>query len=151
MPLTGTYEPSTNAWAREQAETYQATDGREANTLQGRPIIVLTSVGAKSGNLRINPLMRIEHGGSYAILASNGGSLKNPTWYNNVVKHPHVELQDGADKSDFYAHLAEGEERAQWWKQAVKTWPDFDKYVIGLEREIPVFVLTPLPANDERR
>jgi deazaflavin-dependent oxidoreductase (nitroreductase family) len=146
MPLTGTYAPSKDLWAREQAETYERTDGREANELKGRPIIVLTSVGASSGNLRKNALMRIEHEGSYAVIASKGGAPSHPAWYNNLVANPHVELQDGAARGDYLAHESVGEEREEWWKRAVATWPDFDRYTIGLERTIPVFVLVPIPA-----
>jgi deazaflavin-dependent oxidoreductase (nitroreductase family) len=148
MPLTGTYEPSMSEWARTQAETYRDSGGREANNLRGHPIIVITSIGAKSGNLRLNPLMRVEHNGSYAVIASKGGAEQNPSWYNNIVKNPHLELQDGAVTRDYWAHLAEGEERAAWWAHAVKAWPDYAKYQEGTEREIPVFVLTPLPLAD---
>jgi len=148
MPLTGTYVPGGPDWARDQAETYEATNGREAGFLEGRPIIVLTYLGAKSGNLRKVPLMRVEHLGSYAILASNAGKPKHPTWYSSVVKNPHVELQDGGARGDFFAHEAEGEEREHWWKQAVEAWPDYEKYIIGLERRIPMFVLSPLPIKE---
>src|SRR5699024_6077130 len=100
MPLTGEYEPSTSDWAREQAETYEASGGTEANTLRGMPIILLTTVGAKSGKLRKTPLMRVEHDGEYAIVASRGGAPSHPVWYQNVKANPHVELQDGSVKRD---------------------------------------------------
>ena len=100
MPLSGEYAPSRAAWARKQAEAYEASGGREAADLRGRPVIVLTSVGAKSGNLRKTALMRVEHDGVYAVVASLGGAPQHPVWYFNLVKHPHVELQDGPEKHD---------------------------------------------------
>ncbi|MDH2443439.1 nitroreductase family deazaflavin-dependent oxidoreductase [Amnibacterium sp. CER49] len=141
MPLTGEYEPSTEAWARKQAETYEATDGREADTLRGVPIIVLTSVGAKSGRLRKNALMRVEHEGRYAVVASKGGAPEHPAWYHNLVQEPHVELQDGAERHDYTAHLATGEEREEWWERSVAVWPDYAAYQTRTDRQIPVFVL----------
>lgn len=142
MPLQGEYEPSTAEWARTQAERYEASGGREANTLQGRPIIVLTTVGAKSGKLRKTALMRVEHEGQYAVVASLGGAPKHPVWYWNIVEHPHVELQDGAEKHDYDACEVFGEEKAIWWERAVATWPDYAKYQAKTDRQIPVFVLT---------
>ena len=142
MPLTGEYEPSVDRFAREQAETFEASDGREANTMRGRPIIVLTSVGAKSGKLRKIALMRVEHEGEYAVVASKGGNDKNPTWYYNLVANTHVELQDGATKRDYTARIVEGAERETWWERATATWPDYDTYVTKTDRVIPVFVLT---------
>ncbi|MFB2598681.1 nitroreductase family deazaflavin-dependent oxidoreductase [Herbiconiux sp. P17] len=146
MPLTGIYAPSAVTSARQQAEVYEATDGREENTLEGRPIVVMTSLGAKSGYLRKTPLMRIEHEGSYAVIASNGGQATHPVWYYNLKKTPLVELQDGAVKRDYDVREVDGTEREEWWKRAVATWPDFDRYIIGLERTIPLFVLTPTDA-----
>lgn len=144
MPLTGEYEPSPSDWSREQAETYEATGGADANTLRGVPIIVVTSVGAKSGKLRKTPLMRIEHEGEYAIVASMGGAPQHPTWYHNVKKNPHVELQDGTEKMDYTAREVTGEEKAAWWKRAVAVWPDYAEYQERTDRQIPVFVLTPM-------
>jgi deazaflavin-dependent oxidoreductase (nitroreductase family) len=144
MPLTGEYEPSTSEWARKQAELFEATDGREANTLRGRPIIVLTSVGAKSGKLRKNALMRVEHDGDYAVVASKGGDPKPPTWYHNLKANPHVELQDGAIKKDYTARELSGAERSLWWDRALQTWPDYAKYQTKTDREIQVFVLEPM-------
>jgi deazaflavin-dependent oxidoreductase (nitroreductase family) len=142
MPLTGEYEPSTSTHARDQAEKFEASNGAEANTLRGVPIIVLTSVGAKTGRLRKTALMRVEHDGQYAVVASQGGAPTHPVWYHNIVQHPHVELQDGADRADYDAHLAEGEERVAWWQRAVAVWPDYAQYAKRTDREIPVFVLT---------
>jgi deazaflavin-dependent oxidoreductase (nitroreductase family) len=141
MPLTGEYEPSTEEWARKQAERYEATDGREANTLRGVPIIVLTSVGARSGRLRKNALMRVEHDGRYAVVASKGGAPEHPAWYHNLVQEPHVELQDGAERHDYTAHVATGAEREEWWQRSVAVWPDYAAYQTRTDREIPVFVL----------
>ena len=109
MPLSGEYEPSTSEWARVQAEAFEASDGAEANLLRGRPIIVVTNVGAKSGKLRKTALMRVEHDGVYAVVASKGGAPKHPTWYYNLVANPLVELQDGAEKHDYRARLVTGE------------------------------------------
>lgn len=143
MPLTGEYEPSTSPWAREQAEIYERTGGAEGNDMQGRPVIILTSVGAKSGKLRKTALMRVEHDGEYAVVASKGGAPDNPAWYFNLIAEPHVELQDLAVKRDYIARVVEGEERAEWWARAVATWPQYDDYTTRTDRQIPVFVLTP--------
>lgn len=141
MPLDGEYAPSTADWARKQAERYEATDGREANDLRGRPVIILTTVGAKTGMLRKTALMRVEHEGVYAVVASLGGAPKHPVWYYNIVKNPHVELQDLAEKHDYLAREVHGEEKAVWWERAVATWPDYEAYQRKTDREIPVFVL----------
>ncbi|MCL3836390.1 nitroreductase family deazaflavin-dependent oxidoreductase [Aeromicrobium duanguangcaii] len=144
MPLTGEYEPSTSEWARTQAETYEATGGREANLLKGVPIIVLTSVGSKSGKLRKTALMRVEHDGDYAVVASKGGAPDHPAWYWNLVKNPHVELQDGEVKRDYRARQLEGDEYATWWERSVAVWPDYAEYQKKTDRQIPVFVLEPI-------
>ncbi|BDZ47412.1 nitroreductase family deazaflavin-dependent oxidoreductase [Naasia aerilata] len=146
MPLTGEYAPSTSEWARTQAERFEQSRGAEANTLRGRPIILLTSVGARSGKLRKTPLMRVEHEGQYAVVASKGGAPEHPVWYYNLVANPHVELQDGAVTKDYLAREVSGEERAAWWERAVATWPAYDDYQTKTDREIPVFVLTPIEA-----
>ena len=103
MPLTGEYEPSTSDWARENAEKYMESGGTEGTELQGKPVILLTTVGAKSGKIRKTPLMRVEHDGEYAIVASLGGAPKNPVWYYNVKANPRVELQDGPVTKDYEA------------------------------------------------
>jgi F420H(2)-dependent quinone reductase len=144
MPLTGEYAPSTAGWARRQVERYEATNGEEANDLRGRPIIVLTSLGAKTGMLRKTPLMRVEHEGLYAVVASQGGAPKHPVWYFNLKTNPHVELQDGPTKRDYLARELSGDEKAVWWERAVTTWPDYAKYQTRTKRQIPVFVLEPL-------
>ncbi|GAA2003217.1 nitroreductase family deazaflavin-dependent oxidoreductase [Microbacterium ulmi] len=144
MPLTGQYKPSTSPWAREQAERFEETEGAEANTLRGKPIIVLTTVGASTGALRKTALMRVEHDGSYAVVASKGGSPDEPRWAANIRRSPHVELQDGADKRDYLAREASGDERAQWWARAVEAWPDYENYQKKTDRLIAVFVLDPV-------
>lgn len=144
MPLSGEYAPGTSEWSRRQAEDFEASNGQDAAELRGMPIVVLTSVGAKTGFLRKNPLMRVEHNGEYAVLASLGGAPKNPVWYYNVVANPHVELQDGATKRDYRAHEAQGEERTIWWDRAVAAFPDYAAYATKTDRVIPLFVLEPL-------
>jgi deazaflavin-dependent oxidoreductase (nitroreductase family) len=144
MPLIGEYEPSPRDWAREQAELYERSGGREGTLNRGRPVILLTTLGAKSGKLRKTPLQRIEHDGEYAVVASDGGTPKPPAWYFNIVAHPEVELQDGPVKKDYRARLVEGEERAAWWERSVESWPDYANYQTKTDREIQVFVLTPI-------
>ena len=141
MPLSGEYAPSTSEWARVQAEAYEASGGAESADMRGKPIIVLTSVGAKSGKLRKTALMRVEHEGAYAVVASKGGAPAHPVWYWNLVKNPHVELQDGAEKHDYLAREADGDEYAAWWERAVAAWPDYAGYQTRTDRRIPVFVL----------
>ncbi len=144
MPLDGEYAPSTAGWARKQAERYEASGGSEAADLRGRPIIVLTSIGAKTGKLRKTALMRVEHEGDYAVVASMGGAPKHPVWYHNLKADPRVELQDGPTKRDYLARELSGDEKATWWERAVETWPDYATYQTRTKREIPVFVLEPV-------
>ena len=144
MPLTGDYEPSTSDWAREQTELFEKSGGTTGNTLRGMPIIVMTSVGARSGKLRKTPLMRVEQDGEYAVVASLGGAPNHPVWYHNLKKNPHVELQDGPVKRDYRAHEVTGEEKAAWWNRAVAAYPDYADYQKKTTRQIPVFVLTPM-------
>ncbi len=144
MPLTGEYEPSTSDWARENAELYMSSGGTQGTELKGRPVILLTTVGAKTGKIRKTPLMRVEHNGEYAVVASLGGAPKNPVWYYNIVKHPHVELQDGTVNGEYEAREIFGDEKATWWERAVEVWPDYADYQRNTERQIPVFVLTPI-------
>ena len=118
--------------------------GNEGVELQGKPVILLTSIGAKTGKIRKTPLMRIEHNGEYAIVASLGGAPKNPVWYHNVKKNPRVELQDGPRSGDYHAREVFGDEKAPWWERAVAAWPDYAEYQKKTDRQIPVFVLTPV-------
>jgi F420H(2)-dependent quinone reductase len=144
MPLTGEYEPSTSDWARENAEKYMASGGQEDTENQGRPVILLTTVGAKTGKIRKTPLMRVEHDGEYAVVASLGGAPKNPVWYYNITANPRVELQDGTASGDYDSREVFGDEKAVWWERAVATWPDYANYQKKTDRQIPVFVLTPV-------
>lgn len=141
MPLIGEYVPGVFAPAAEQVEQYERTGGAEGGTMKGLPCVILTSVGAKTGALRKNPLMRVEHEGEYAVVASMGGAPKNPTWYHNLLADPHVELQDGAEKHDYVAHEARGDERDAWWARAVEAFPPYARYQEKTDRQIPVFVL----------
>jgi deazaflavin-dependent oxidoreductase (nitroreductase family) len=146
MPLSGDYEPSTSDWARENAEQIMESGGKEGTELKGRPVILLTTIGAKTGKIRKTPLMRVEHDGEYAIVASLGGAPKNPVWYYNVQAHPEVELQDGATNGEYVAREVFGDEKAIWWERAVATWPDYADYQEKTDRPIPVFVLSPVSA-----
>ncbi|MER6534870.1 nitroreductase family deazaflavin-dependent oxidoreductase [Streptomyces sp. 900105755] len=145
MPLEGDYEPSPAAWVREQVELYESSGGKEGNTLMdtGLPVILLTTLGAKSGKIRKTPLMRVEHDGKYAIVASQGGAPKHPVWYFNVKSHPDVELQDGPVKQDMTAREVTGAEKAEWWDRAVAAFPPYADYQKKTSREIPVFVVEP--------
>jgi F420H(2)-dependent quinone reductase len=148
MPLTGEYEPGTFDMARDQVDRYERSGGTEGLENQGGgPVIVLTSVGAKSGKLRKSPLMRVEHDGEYAVVASMGGAPKNPVWYYNLTANPHVELQDGPVKKDYQAREVHGEEYVTWFERAVAVWPDYAEYQKKTTRTMPIFVLTPLDAQ----
>jgi F420H(2)-dependent quinone reductase len=144
MPLSGDYEPSTSDWARENAEKYMESGGTEGTELQGKPVILLTTIGAKSGKIRKTPLMRVENDGEYAVVASLGGAPKNPVWYHNVKANPRVELQDGPVTKDYEAREVFGDEKATWWERAVEAWPDYANYQKKTGRQIPLFVLTPI-------
>jgi F420H(2)-dependent quinone reductase len=142
MPLSGEYAPSTAEWARQQAEQYESSGGTVAGDMRGLPVIVLTSVGARSGKIRKTALMRVEHEGEYLVVASKGGAPENPVWVYNLRKNPHVELQDGAERHDYQAHELDGEERATWWERAVKAFPNYAEYQLKTDRLIPIFKLT---------
>ncbi len=143
MAGDGDYEASPWEWVRDQVETYERTGGREANTLRdtGLPIIVITTLGNKTGKIRKTPLMRVEHNGEYALVASMGGAPKNPVWYYNLKSHPdEVRLQDGEKPFDVDVREISGDERAQWWERAVAAYPPYAEYQQNTERVIPVFV-----------
>ena len=144
MPLQGEYEPSPSDYVREQVETYERSGGAEGNTMRGKPVIILTTLGAKSGKVRKTPLMRVEHDGRYAVVASMGGAPQHPVWFHNIAANPAVELQDGPNRKDYQAHEATGDEKAQWWDRAVEAWPDYAEYQKKTDREIPLFVLVPV-------
>lgn len=146
MPLDGEYEPSAQAWVREQVEAYEKSGGREANTLRdsGLPIIVVTMRGRRSGKVRKIALMRVEHDGEYAFVASKGGAPEHPEWYHNLVEHPdQVMVQDGPEPFDAEVREVHGEERAAWWERSVAAFPTYAEYQRKTDREIPVLVASP--------
>lgn len=143
VPLDGEYEPSPAQWVRDQVETYERSRGQEANTLldTGLPVIIVTTRGNKSGKLRKTPLMRVEHGGEYALVASQGGAPSHPVWYHNLQAGPEaVTIQDGPDPFDAQVREVSGEERAAWWERSVAAYPPYAEYQTKTDREIPVFV-----------
>lgn len=144
MTLSGEYEPSPQQWVRDQVDLYERSGGTEGTTLQGAPVIIMTSLGAKSGKIRKTPLMRVEHDGRYAVIASLGGAPQHPVWYHNLRAHPEVELQDGPVKRTYQAREVTGEEKTQWWDRAVQAWPDYAEYQKKTDRQIPVLVLEPV-------
>lgn len=145
MAIDGEYEPSPAKWVRDQVAEFEASDGQRANTLPGTddPIIVITNRGAKSGKVRKTPLMRVERDGVYVAVASKGGAPEHPVWYHNFLAHPEVELQDGAVRKTYRAELVAGEERADLWDLAVRTWETYASYQEKTDRQIPLFKLTP--------
>ena len=146
MPLEGDYEPSPQAWVREQVEEYERSGGQRANTLRdtGLPVILLTTRGNKSGKVRKTPLMRVEHDGDYALVASQGGSPTHPVWYHNLKAGPEsVTVQDGPEPFDARARELEGEERQVWWDRAVAAYPPYAEYQERTDRLIPVFLASP--------
>ncbi|MBC9724859.1 nitroreductase family deazaflavin-dependent oxidoreductase [Streptomyces sp. TRM68367] len=145
MPLEGEYEPSPTQWVREQVEAYERSGGTEGTTLRDTdmPVVLMTNRGAKSGKLRKTPVMRVEHEGRYAAVASLGGAPRHPVWYHNLKAHPLVELQDGTVKREMTAREVTGAEKAEWWERAVAAYPPYADYQRKTEREIPVLVLEP--------
>ncbi len=146
MPLDGKYVPSPEKWVRDQVELYESSGGTQGTTLRdtGLPVVIVTNLGARSGKLRKTPLMRVEHEGCYAAVASQGGAPTHPTWYANLLANPHVEVQDGPRKQDMLAREVHGEEREQWWARAVAAFPPYARYQEKTERTIPVLVLEPM-------
>lgn len=141
MALTGTYVPSTTQWVRDNVAEYEESGGARGAEMNGYPVVVITSAGARSGHLRKNPVMRVERNGTYVAIASKGGAPEHPEWYFNFLANPEVDLQDRAERHTYRARLVEGEERADWWQLAVDTWPTYAAYEKKTDREIPVFVL----------
>jgi deazaflavin-dependent oxidoreductase (nitroreductase family) len=145
MPLQGDYEPSTFDWVREQVDEYESSGGQRANTLRdtGMPVIIVTTRGNKSGKIRKFALMRVEHDGQYALVASLGGAPKHPLWYHNVVADPSaVMIQDGPEPFDVDVREVTGDEKAQWWERAVAAYPPYEEYQARTDRQIPVLVAT---------
>ena len=143
MPLQGEYAPSSAKWVRDQVEEIESSGGTRGTMNRGVPVIIVTSRGSQSGKLRKNPVMRVEHDGRYAAVASKGGTPENPSWYRNLVEHPLVEVQDGTHTGDYTARELSGDERATWWERALAVWPDYASYQEKTDREIPVFLLEP--------
>jgi deazaflavin-dependent oxidoreductase (nitroreductase family) len=144
--LSGDYEPSPSAWVRDQVAEYEASGGQRANTLldTGMPIVVLTTRGAQSGKVRKTPVMRVEHDGHYALVASQGGAPTHPQWFHNLEAHPdEVLLQDGAEAAAVDVRQVEGDEKATWWERAVAAYPPYAEYQEKTTRQIPVFITTP--------
>jgi deazaflavin-dependent oxidoreductase (nitroreductase family) len=144
MPLTGEYAPSPSKWVREQVDLYESSGGTKGTTMREMPVVVVTSLGARSGKIRKTPLMRVEHDGRYALVASQGGAPDNPTWYYNLVNHPQVEIQDGPVRQDMTVRILDGEEKAVWWQRCVAAFPDYADYQEKTDRQIPVFVAEPV-------
>lgn len=141
MPINAPYAPSSEEFVRNQVELFESSGGTEGNTMRDVPIIVLWTLGATSGKLRKTPLMRVEHDGQYAVIASLGGGPKHPVWYRNLREHSLVELQDGPVRRDYEAREVTGDEKDLWWERAVAVWPDYAEYQTKTDREIPVIVL----------
>ncbi len=143
MPVSGTYEPSASEWVRDQVALYESSGGTEGTTLMdtGMPVVIVTSIGATSGKVRKTPLMRVEHDGVYALVASQGGAPTHPHWYANLKADPHIEFQDGAERWDAVVREVEGDERSQWWERAVAAYPPYAEYQEKTDRVIPVLVV----------
>ncbi|HEX3538850.1 MAG TPA: nitroreductase family deazaflavin-dependent oxidoreductase [Acidimicrobiales bacterium] len=143
MDLDGDYEPSPAQWVRDQVEAYERSGGKEANTLRdtGLPIVVVTTKGNRSGKIRKTPLMRVEHNGEYALVASKGGAPEHPVWYYNLKANPDaVRIQDGPEPFDAEVREVTGDEKAAWWQRAVAAYPPYAEYQTKTDRQIPVFV-----------
>lgn len=145
MALEGEYGPSPAQWIREQVELYESSGGTQGTTLwdTGLPVVIVTMRGAKSGKIRKIPLMRVEHEGRYAAVASKAGFPRHPVWYFNLKSDPRVELQDGSRRREMTARELTGDEKAQWWQRAVAAYPPYAEYQEKTDRVIPVFVLEP--------
>ena len=148
MPLTGEYVPSPRDFPREQVEQYERSDGQEGGTRNGYPVIIVTSIGAKSGAIRKTPLIRVEKDGCYAAVASIGGAPTNPAWYFNLLANPVVELQDKADKREYAATELEGDELEEWWDRSIAVFPPYGEYRRTSTRTIPIFLLRPLETSE---
>ncbi|WP_019074602.1 nitroreductase family deazaflavin-dependent oxidoreductase [Streptomyces hokutonensis] len=155
MPLKGEYEPSKAQFVRDQVDLYENSGGTQGTTLsvlvtrdederlRDLPVVILTTLGAKSGKIRKTPVMRVEHDGTYAVIASMAGAPTHPVWYHNAVADPRVELQDGPVRQDMLAREVTGDEKTLWWARAVEAFPDYAAYQKNTDREIPVLVLEP--------
>lgn len=142
MPITGEYVPSAAAWVREQVAEYEASGGARANSLRdtGLPVVIITYRGKRSGNVRKIALMRVEHDGRYALVASKGGAQQHPEWYFSLQADPKIMLQDGPQPADFVVRELDGAERAEWWERSVAAYPPYAEYQTRTDRLIPVFL-----------
>jgi deazaflavin-dependent oxidoreductase (nitroreductase family) len=143
MALEGTYAPSPWAPIADQVKLYEESNGTEGTELEGQPCIILWTKGRHTGDVRKTPLIRVNDGDRYAVVASLGGAPKHPVWYLNLVADPQVSLQDGPNLRDYTARVVEGDERDEWWKKATDVWPKYDGYQASTDRRIPVVVLEP--------
>jgi deazaflavin-dependent oxidoreductase (nitroreductase family) len=149
MSIEGEYEPSPSEWVRNQVAEYESSGGQKGNTLldTGLPVIIVTTRGNKSGKVRKTPLMRVEHEGEYALVASKGGAPEHPVWYYNLVSDPDsVAIQDGPTPVDVSVRQISGDEKQRWWERAVAAYPPYAEYQEKTDRQIPVFVATPKTA-----
>lgn len=145
MPITGEYEPSTSQWVADQVAEYEASGGTRANTLRdtGLPVVIVTMIGVKSGKVRKIALMRVEHDGEYALVASKGGHPEHPSWYQNLLANPHIMIQDGPEPRDYVVREVHGDERQTWWERGVAAYPPYAEYAARTDRLIPVLVASP--------
>jgi F420H(2)-dependent quinone reductase len=149
--FAGSYEPSPVPRIRDQVALYEATDGTQGNTLEDRPVVILTSIGARSGKVRKNPIMRIKDNDTYVAVASAAGAPKNPAWYGNLAAHPDVLIQDGAEVIHLHAREVFGSEKQRWWAVAERFWPHYPEYRrLAVGREIPLLLLEPATQSEKR-
>ena len=145
MPVEGEYEPSTWDWVARQVDAYESSGGTTGVTIQGAPTVLMTMRGRRTGKVRKAPVMRVEHDGTYAAVASKGGSPEHPGWYLNLLAEPDITVRDGTEVHEMRAREAHGDEKAAWWARAVEAWPDYDEYQARTDREIPLVLLEPRP------
>ncbi len=153
MVVDGSYEPSPRRWVRDQVDLYERSGGTDGTTLgdTGLPVVIVTNRGARTGKMRKTPVMRVEHEGRYAAVASMGGAPTHPVWYHNLRAHPRVRLQDDGKGFDMIAREVTGAERDEWWHRAVAAYPPYAEYQTRTTRLIPVFVLEPADPPEEPR
>lgn len=144
MPIEGEYEPSAWDWVAKQVDEYESSGGTSGLLLMGKPCVVVTMRGRRTGKVRKAAVMRVEHGGTYAAVASKGGDPKHPGWYHNLLADPHVTVQDGTEHHEMRAREVTGDEKAEWWARALEAWPHYDEYQQKTDRPIPVVLLEPV-------
>ena len=143
MPIEGEYEPSRWDWVAKQVDLYESSGGTKGVSIQRAPVVMFTMRGRRSGKVRKAAVMRVEHDGTYAAVASKGGSPENPGWYHNLIAHPDVTLRDGTDVHEMRAREVDGAEKDEWWTRAAEAWPAYDEYQGRTDRSIPVVLLEP--------